>query len=210
MKLKLRACFDPDEPSVSTGIFQYELAMRLKAAIDASIYNISEVAKKSGVSRVTLQRIISGQRQPHLFTLVNICVGLGLNIGDIIWDRGFNVTKGCNLSHCRYTTPSGILMIKKQSLDFKSTSQINLISRDTYAVRLAMRINRALEDELSCQDLLAVCTGIDDTMISRYLNNLRVPSPAHMANICFACGELIDDIVPCDKFIYKGEIDRGY
>lgn len=210
MKLKLRACFDPDEPSVSTGIFQYELAMRLKAAIDASIYNISEVAKKSGVSRVTLQRIISGQRQPHLFTLVNICVGLGLNIGDIVWDRGFNVTKGCNLSHCRYTTPSGILMIKKQSLDFKSTSQINLISRDTYAVQLAMRINRALEDELSCQDLLAVCTGIDDTMISRYLNNLRVPSPAHIANICFACGELIDDIVPCDKFIYKGEINRGY
>ena len=210
MKLKLRACFDPDEPSVSTGIFQYELAMRLKAAIDASIYNISEVAKKSGVSRVTLQHIISGQRQPHLFTLVNICVGLGLNIGDIVWDRGFNVTKGCNLSHCRYTTPSGILMIKKQSLDFKSTSQINLISRDTYAVRLAMRINRALEDELSCQDLLAVCTGIDDTMISRYLNNLRVPSPAHIANICFACGELIDDIVPCDKFIYKGEINRGY
>lgn len=210
MKLKLRACFDPDEPSVSTGIFQYELAMRLKAAIDASIYNISEVAKKSGVSRVTLQRIISGQSQPHLFTLVNICVGLGLNIGDIVWDRGFNVTKGCNLSHCRYTTPSGILMIKKQSLDFKSTSQINLISRDTYVVQLAMRINRALEDELSCQDLLAVCTGIDDTMISRYLNNLRVPSPAHMANICFACGELIDDIVPCDKFIYKGEINRGY
>ena len=210
MKFKLRACFDPDEPSVSTGIFQYELAMRLKAAIDASIYSISEVAKKSGVSRVTLQRIISGQRQPHLFTLVNICVGLGLNIGDIVWDRGFNVTKGCNLSHCRYTTPSGILMIKKQSLDFKSTSQINLISRDTYAVRLAMRINRALEDELSCQDLLAVCTGIDDTIISRYLNNLRVPSPAHMANICFACGELIDDIVPCDKFIYKGEINRGY
>lgn len=210
MKLKLRACFDPDEPSVSTGIFQYELAMRLKAAIDASIYNISEVAKKSGVSRVTLQRIISGQRQPHLFTLVNICVGLGLNIGDIVWDRGFNVTKGCNLSHCRYTTPSGILMIKKQSLDFKSTSQINLISRDTYAVQLAMRINRALEDELSCQDLLAVCTGIDDTMISRYLNNLRVPSPAHIANICFACGELIDDIVPCDKFIYKGDINRGY
>lgn len=210
MKLKLRAYFDPDEPSVSTGIFQYELAMRLKAAIDASIYSISEVAKKSGVSRVTLQRIISGQCQPHLFTLVNICVGLGLNIGDIVWDRGFNVTKGCNLSHCRYTTPSGILMIKKQSLDFKSTSQINLISRDTYAVRLAMRINRALEDELSCQDLLAVCTGIDDTMISRYLNNLRVPSPAHMANICFACGELIDDIVPCDKFIYKGEINRGY
>ena len=210
MKLKLRACFDPDEPSVSTGIFQYELAMRLKAAIDASIYNISEVAKKSGVSRITLQRIISGHRQPHLFTLVNICVGLGLNIGDIVWDRGFNVTKGCNLSHCRYTTPSGILMIKKQSLDFKSTSQINLISRDTYAVQLAMRINRALEDELSCQDLLAVCTGIDDTMISRYLNNLRVPSPAHIANICFACGELIDDIVPCDKFIYKGEINRGY
>ena len=210
MKFKLRACFDPDEPSVSTGIFQYELAMRLKAAIDASIYNISEVAKKSGVSRVSLQRIISGQQQPHLFTLVNVCVGLGLNIGDIVWDRGFNVTKGCNLSHCRYTTPSGILMIKKQSLDFKSTSQINLISRDTYAVRLAMRINRALEDELSCQDLLAVCTGIDDTMISRYLNNLRVPSPAHIANICFACGELIDDIVPCDKFIYKGESNPGY
>ena len=210
MKFKLRACFDPDEPCVSTGIFQYELAMRLKAAIDASIYNISEVAKKSGISRISLQRIISGQQQPHLFTLGHSCVGLGLNIGDIVWDRGFNVTKGCNLSHCRYTTPSGIRMIKKQSLDFKSTSQINLISRDTYAVRLAMRINRALEDELSCQDLLAVCTGIDDTMISRYLNNLRVPSPAHMANICFACGELIDDIVPCDKFIYKGEINRGY
>lgn len=210
MKFKLRACFDPDEPCVSTGIFQYELAMRLKAAIDASIYNVTEVAKKSGISRVALQRIISGQQQPHLFTLVNICVGLGLNIGDIVWDQGFNVTKGSNLAHCRYTTPSGILMIKKSSLDFNSTSQINLISRDMYAVRLAMRINRALEDELSCQDLLAVCTGIDDTMISRYLNNLRVPSPAHMANICFACGELIDDIVPCDKFIYKGEINRGY
>lgn len=210
MKFKLRACFDPDEPCVSLGKFNYELSMRLKAAIDYSIFNVTEVAKKSGVSRVTLQRIINGQQQPHLFTLVNVCVGLGVKIGDIVWDRGFNVTKGANQDHCKYSVPTSPLLISKSSLDFMSTSQINLISRNMYQLQLAMRINRALEDELSCQDLLAVCTGIDAATISQYLNNYRVPSPAHMANICFACGELIDDIVPCDKFIYKGEINRGY
>ncbi len=210
MKFKLRAHFDPDEPCISLGQFNYELAMRLKAAINYSIYNVSEVARKSNVRRETITRIINGQTQPHLFTLVNICVGLGVRIGDIVYDRAFNVTKGATTDQCRYRVPASPLLISKSSLDFKSTSQINLISRDTYAVKLAMRINRALEDELSCQDLLAVCTGIDPATISMYLNNLRVPSPAHMANICFACGEIIDDIVPCDKFIYKGEINRGY
>lgn len=63
------------------------LVRRIKAMFEIKGTNANKVAKRAGISKSAMSYTLNGRSRPQIYTLLLICNGLGVSMGDLFDDR---------------------------------------------------------------------------------------------------------------------------
>lgn len=201
---QLRGVSHTESARVYKTTFMEETANRLSYIMRLADVTKSDLARRAGISRRELYRILAVENIISLPSAVNICKALGIKLNSLIYDKAFIVPYEYalrpNVYEFTYEENDEDIFVFPPG-DARIAGRNNIVPLDTFRLYLSNELNRIRNDGRASQQYLATSSLVPISAMSRYTNIWQIPSLERVVNMCYALGETIADVVPATRFV---------
>ena len=176
--------YDENEPTIDEYRWAKSFRRDLQQVIIDRHTSIKEIAKCSGISIRSMERIYDGDQYPSTTMLMRLCIAFDWDLSDVIGDTVIIRKKEIEYDDANIIIANNPIKIKSGTYVPRFTPTTYSIRDDEWRQRIASNLRDAIETRNISKSKLADICNIHRSMMIRYTDGTSDMQPWAIVRIC--------------------------